>query len=182
MLAKFAGCRGCWRGCWRLSGAIRTVFTVFFEGRATWHQKPVARPGMLRRSLGCNKTRQRYTLQVGLPTLFELEDTQRSWIVGSLFCWCFALPGLRRSGGLRRKHARLRRTYASNPRTTFSTHVSKCAPSTARAIRPTQGSPCALNDPLKVMCLPRNLHPGSKVLCLQRNLHEGSKVLRLPRT
>ena len=21
------------------------VFTVFFEGRATWHQKPVARPG-----------------------------------------------------------------------------------------------------------------------------------------
>ena len=32
---------GCWRGCWQLSGAICTVFTVFFEGRATWHQKPV---------------------------------------------------------------------------------------------------------------------------------------------
>ena len=28
------GCRGCWRGCWQLSGAICTVFTVFFEGRA----------------------------------------------------------------------------------------------------------------------------------------------------
>ena len=34
---------------------------------------------MLRRSLGCNKTRQRCTLRVGLPSLFELEDTQRSW-------------------------------------------------------------------------------------------------------
>ena len=36
---------------------------------------------MLRRSLRCNKTRQRYTLRVGLPSLFELEDTQRSWIL-----------------------------------------------------------------------------------------------------
>ena len=34
----------------------------------------------LRRSLGCNKTRQRYTLRVELPSLFELEDTQRSSI------------------------------------------------------------------------------------------------------
>ena len=32
---------------------------------------------MLRRSLGCNKTRQWYTL----ASLFELEDTQRSWIL-----------------------------------------------------------------------------------------------------
>ena len=78
MLAKFARMQGCWRGCWRLSGAICTVFAVFLEGRATWHQKPVARPvlqAMLRRSLGCNKTRQRYTVRVGLPSLFELEDT-----------------------------------------------------------------------------------------------------------
>ena len=29
--------------------AICTVFTVFFEGRATWHQEPVARQGCLGR-------------------------------------------------------------------------------------------------------------------------------------
>ena len=71
-----AGCRGCWRGCWRLSGAICTVFPVFFrrsgnvasEARRKAREvgdvlgsKCLGRPvmqAMLRRSLGCNKTRQ----------------------------------------------------------------------------------------------------------------------------
>ena len=36
--------------------------------------------GMLRRSFWYNTTRQQYTLRVGLPSVFELEDTQLSWI------------------------------------------------------------------------------------------------------
>ena len=77
-----------------LAGMLATgrgIYSVF-EGRATWNQKPVAapgRPGMLfgvqvfdagNAEEECNKTRQRYTLRVGLPSLFKLEDTQRSWI------------------------------------------------------------------------------------------------------
>ena len=44
-------CRGCWRSFRMLAGMLATVrgdwhgiYSVF-EGRATWHQKPVARPG-----------------------------------------------------------------------------------------------------------------------------------------
>ena len=99
------GCKGCWNAQMLVMqglGAIYAVFTVFFlkvgqrgirsppqgqGGRGCFGVQVFRRPAcvqvmqaMLRRSLGCNKTRQRYTLRVGLPSLFELEDAQRSWI------------------------------------------------------------------------------------------------------
>ena len=49
-----------------------------FWGPSVW--AGLRAQAIVRRSLGRNKIRQRYTLQVGLPLLFELVDTQRSWV------------------------------------------------------------------------------------------------------
>ena len=75
-LLQGQGCRGCF-GVQMLGLACVQVMQGMLEKG---------------RSLGCNKTNQRYTLRVGLPSLFELEDTQRSWILqGGVGVCCFWL-------------------------------------------------------------------------------------------
>ena len=58
---------------------------------SVWAGLHASDAGNAERSLGHNKTRQRYTLRVGLPS--HLEDKKQLDL--SLFCrhkWCFAVP------------------------------------------------------------------------------------------